>query len=253
MDKQRLTLAALTLLPLAAACGTENAASDAVGAGSSVTGVHWAVDDLTVDGRTTEAPGTAYLRIADDGKVRGNLGCNNFGAEAGFDDGRVSFDGMSATEIACQGVPVTFEETLARTLSDGDLTARMKGDQLTLTTADGDRIRLTKETDAPLYGTKWLITSPDTDGRAHLTFDQKSGKVSGSLGCNEVNARATVRDGQITLGTAATTRMMCDTSLMKSEKSLLRLFDGTVSYVIDHRTLTLTSENADSVGAVADK
>lgn len=64
---------------------------------------------------------------------------------------------------------------------------------------------------------------------------------------------ATVRDGHITLGAAKTTRMMCDGSLMDTEKTLLGLFDGTVGYELDHRTLTLTSANGTVVSAVAGK
>jgi heat shock protein HslJ len=255
MDKQRLAaaLTALALLPLATACGSEDGGSESVGSGASasVTGAYWAVDALTVDGKKSAAPGNAYLRIADGGEVKGNLGCNNFGADAAFADSHVTFDKVQATEMACDGVPANFEQTLARTLADGDLTTEVEGDKLILTTADGDRVALTKEEAAPLKGTKWDITSPDADGKAHLTFDEKTGQVSGSLGCNKVKATATVRDGRITLGTASTTRMMCDTSLMNAEKTLLGLFDSTVKYGLDHRTLTLTSENGESVNATA--
>jgi heat shock protein HslJ len=254
MDKQRLAaLAALTLLPLAAACGSEDAGSESVGSGASasVAGAYWAVDDVTVDGKKSAAPSNAYLRIADGGEAKGNLGCNNFGADAAFADSHVTFDKVQATEMACDDVPANFEQTLARTLSDGDLTTEVEGDKLILTTADGDRVALTKEEAAPLKGTKWTITSPDADGKAHLTFDEKTGQVSGSLGCNKVKAEATVRDGRITLGTASTTRMMCDTSLMNTEKTLLGLFDSTVKYGLDHRTLTLTSENGERVNASA--
>ncbi|MFJ7078709.1 META domain-containing protein [Streptomyces sp. NPDC098781] len=254
MDTKRLTaLAALTLLPLAAACGSEDAGSESVGAGAkaSVTGVHWAVDGVTVDGKKSDAPSGAWLKIADGGEVKGNLGCNHFGADAAFADSQVTFGQMQATEMACEGVPVDFEQTLADTLADGDLTTEVDGDKLTLTTGGGDRIALSKQEAAPLKGTKWAVTSPETDGKAHLTIDPKTGQVSGSLGCNKVRADATVRDGSITLGTASTTRMMCDASLMKTEKTLLGLFDGTVDYRIDHRTLTLTSENGEQVNAAA--
>jgi heat shock protein HslJ len=254
MDTKRLAaLAALTLLPLAAACGTEDAGSESVGAGASasVTSVHWAVDEVTVDGKKSDAPDSAWLKIADGGKVDGNLGCNNFGAKAAFADSHVTFEQMQSTEMACENVPANFEQTLARTLADGDLTTEVDGDKLTLTTADGDRVALSKQEAAPLQGTKWNITSPDADGKAHLTFDRKTGQVSGSLGCNKVKAEATVSDGRITLGTASTTRMMCDASLMKSEKTLLALFDGTVEYRIDHRNLTLTSENGERINAAA--
>ncbi|MET9734255.1 META domain-containing protein [Streptomyces sp. NPDC006458] len=252
MDKQRLTLAALTLFPLLAACGTEKPSEDPVGAaGPAVTGVHWAVTDVTADGRTHRAPTAAHLRISADGQVDGSLGCNGFGATADVRGDRVTFDELGATEMACDGVPVTFEETLAGVLTDGDLTARRDGAVLTLTTADGDRVRLAERKPAPLSGTRWTLTDPASDGRAHLTFDTAAGTVSGSAGCNRVNAEATVRDGSITLGSVATTRMVCEASLMNAERRLLKVLDGTVDYRIDQRILTLTSENAETVTAVA--
>jgi heat shock protein HslJ len=112
----------------------------------------------------------------------------------------------------------------------------------------------------PVTGVRWNIESVTVGGRtqpvagdAHLTFDEKTGKVGGRLGCNHVNAKATVSDGHITLGSPSTTRMMCDTSLMTTERSLLTLFNSTLSYRVDQRTLTLTSENGDSLRAVADE
>ncbi|MFE9440776.1 META domain-containing protein [Streptomyces sp. NPDC006602] len=254
-QKQRLTLTvtALALVPLAAACGSEKAdGGSAVSAAPPVTGVHWSVDSVTVDGTTHTAPADAHVEITD-GKAAGNYGCNHFNAKAAVEGDSISLSDATATEMACEDKPMAFERTLARTLADGALKTEVKDDHLTLTTEDGDRVHLTKATDAPLYGTKWQITSPASRNRAHLTFDKKAGKVSGSLGCNKVNARATVSDGHITLGAPSTTRMMCDASLMNVEKDLLRLFESTVSYEVDHRTLTLTSENDDIVTAVVGK
>lgn len=264
MDKQRLTLTALTLLPLAVACGTQpGGGSSSVGAGSSpVTGVHWTVDSLTVDGRTRQAPESAYLRIGEDGRVSGNAGCNSFGSTATLEGDRLDLGEIQMTDMGCAKAPMAFEESLSRTFASGTFTRKVKGDELTLTTDDGDRVNLTKEQDAPLYGTKWNITAlGDADvahslpagAKAYIVLDRKQGTLRGSLGCNHVSAKATVRDGHITLGTAKTTRMMCDGSLMTTEKTLLGLFDGTVGYELDHRTLALTSANGTVVSAVADK
>ncbi|WP_063764550.1 META domain-containing protein, partial [Streptomyces sp. NRRL S-481] len=224
--------------------------STTVGAGKPVTGVRWNVDSVTADGRTQKAPTGAHMTI-DKGRAEGSFGCNNFGAEATVDGDRVRLSKTMATEMACENKPMAFEETLARTLSDQEFEARVDGDRLTLTTEQGDTVRLTKAQDAPLSGTKWTVTTPKADGRAHLTFDEKKGTVSGSLGCNKVNAEATVRDGDITLGPPATTRMMCEDSLMADEKALLRIFDGELKYRVDHQTLTLTSENGMKVRAAA--
>ncbi|MGW0812733.1 META domain-containing protein [Streptomyces viridiviolaceus] len=257
-QKQRMTLtvaAVAALVPLAAACGNEKAdgSSGSVGAaGTGVTGVHWSVDSVTVDGTTHRAPDGAHVRI-DGGRAEGSFGCNGFSARADVDGDRIRLSDTAATEMACEKVPVDFEENLARTLTDGTLTTQSKGDRLTLTAADGDTVRLSRQRDTDLYGTKWTVTAPDTAGRAHLTFDRDKGTVSGRLGCNHVTAEATVRDGHITLGAPATTRMMCEDSLMDTEKRLLRLFEGRTDYRIDQRTLTLTSANGTVVRAVADR
>ena len=267
MDKQRLTLAVLTVLPLVMACGSGGGSASVASGTSGVSGVHWKVDSVTVDGTTRRAPAAADVRIDPDGTAVGNYGCNEFSAKAAVTDDHVKLTNATQTLMACDEPRMSFERALARTLTDHSLTVRTADDGLTLTTGDGDRIHLTKEKatedkDAPLYGTKWMITSLGADGTtsslpkgtpAHLTFDKKSGKVTGSLGCNHVSATATVRDGHITLGAPSTTRMMCDTSLMNTEKRLLRLFDGTATYELDHRTLTLTSENGESAKAVAER
>ncbi|MFI6490293.1 META domain-containing protein [Streptomyces sp. NPDC050564] len=264
MDKQRLTLTALTLLPLAVACGTQpGSGSSSVGAGSSpVTGVHWTLDSLTVDGRTRQAPESAYLRIGEDGRVSGNAGCNSFGSTVTLKGDHVDFGNIQMTDMGCRKAPMAFEKSLTRTFAGGTFTSKVKGDELTLTTDDGDRVDLTKEQDAPLYGTRWNVTAlGDADvahslpagAKAYLVLDKKQGTLGGSLGCNHVSAIATVRDGHITLGAARTTRMMCDGSLMDTEKTLLGLFGGAVGYELDHRTLTLTSANGTVVSAVAGK
>ncbi|MFJ4469705.1 META domain-containing protein [Streptomyces sp. NPDC089424] len=267
-QKQYLTVtSALALLPLAVACGSEQAGSTTADASKPVTGVHWSVDSVTVGGTKHDAPADAHVTIDESGKAQGNYGCNHFSAQASFDGDRVRLGDATTTEMACEEKPMTFEKNLARTLADGALRTEVEGDHLTLTTEAGDTVRLTEEKAAPLYGTKWTITAlgkggPEgtseslpqgAEGTAHLTFDEATGQVSGRLTCNKVTAEATVRDGRITLGPASTTRMMCEASLMATEKRLLGFFDGTVTYRLDHHSLTLTSENGETVTAGAGK
>ncbi|MCQ9181957.1 META domain-containing protein [Streptomyces sp. IBSBF 2953] len=145
-----LTLAAVLLLaPLAAACGDEQAdgrrpRSGAVSAEPPFTGVRWNVDSVTVDGATQRAPDGAHLTI-EDGKAAGSYGCNEFTATAVVEGGSVRFGDARATRMACPGRPMTFERALAGALADGALTAEVKGDTLTLGTAEGDLVRLTRE------------------------------------------------------------------------------------------------------------
>ncbi|WP_345631148.1 META domain-containing protein [Streptomyces thinghirensis] len=267
--------AAVALVPLAAACGSEKAVggSGSVGAGKPLTGVQWSIDSVTVDGTTHRAPEAARVRIDDSGEAAGSTGCNTFSARADIDGERVRLSDAMFTEKACEKTPIDFEKSLGRALTTGPLTTKTEGERLTLTTSDGDTVRLSKQPDAPLYGTKWTVTTPgqkdadqeetgqeetgqrdaDQKGSARLTFDRDAKTVSGRLPCNRVNAEATVSDGHITLGAPSTTRMVCEGSLMDAEKRILRLFDGRVDYRIDQETLTLTSEDGTTVRAVAER
>ncbi|MGW1256009.1 META domain-containing protein [Streptomyces sp. NPDC002513] len=79
------------------------------------------------------------------------------------------------------------------------------------------------------------------------------GDPSGSFGRNRFTARVTVRDGHLTLGSPKATRTMCDVSLMAIEKTpTVRLARPPASR-LDHRTITLTSENDEGVQAVAER
>ncbi|MFJ5534470.1 META domain-containing protein [Streptomyces sp. NPDC093261] len=277
MDKHRLFFTVLTLLPLAVACGTGAASGGAAGAtpgggsgsvspgtGASVTGVHWRVDSLTSGATTRKAPGGAYLRIDDHGRAHGNYGCNSFGAPAAFRGRRIDFGPAEATEMACGKAPMAFEAAFSRALAGRSVTAAVDHGRLTLTTEDGDRVRLSRESDAPLGGTRWRITAlVDGDvasslpvtaaGKAWFTLDRKAGRASGSLGCNRFTARATVRDGHLTLGSPRTTRRMCDGSLMGVEKHLTERLARPLVYRLGHRTIALTSTNGKGFQAVAER
>ncbi|NGO12807.1 META domain-containing protein [Streptomyces sp. HC44] len=271
MHTQRLTLSVLAVTGLltTAACGTESGddQSASVGAGqkSAITGKHWKVETVSVGGTTYDAPAEAHIEFGEDGKVGGNYGCNHFGATAEMkgDTIKVGPDTLQ-TKMACGDKPMEFESKIAEALSDSTIKTEVNGDKLTLTTQDGQTVKLTTEEPAKLVGTKWNVTgstnkggtvtalASEAEGKVHLTFDGKD-SVRGQLGCNKVTAKATVSDGRITLGSPSTTRMMCSPSLMDTEKALLKLFDGPVSYELKHRTLTLTSENGTGLEAVAAK
>lgn len=293
MKKQRLTSAGLSiltlaLLPLAAACGNEKdgGGSQTVGSGSGpgsggsgspeVVGIHWSVDDLTVDGKKSAAPAGAFLKIDKNGEVSGSYGCNGFGATAKVDGDAIDLGQARSTDMACMDERMTFESSFSKALADGTLTAKADAEHgkdaqdgkgaevqhLTLTTKTGATIHLTEEKAAALYGTKWTVDTVSETGadsvsslpsgaKAYLVFDQKKGIVSGKAGCNNVSAEATVSDGTITFGSPATTRRMCDASLMEAEKALLNIFDGKTAYQIDHRALALTSANGATVSATA--
>ncbi|MEV6758343.1 META domain-containing protein [Streptomyces sp. NPDC051214] len=264
MQKQRLTptVMALAAAGMLTACGTETSSgSGSVGSQPRLSGVHWSVESVTVNGKKQQAPGDAYVKIGDKGKAEGNYGCNGFTADVKTDGDTVGFANALSTKRGCE--KQDFENAFKSALAKGELKAAVDGDKLTLTTDKGDRVALTSkpEADAPLTGTKWNVNGigdgkvsaslpKEVDGKAHLTFG-KDGTVRGNLGCNSVTAKAEVKDGQITLGAPRTTRMMCQGAAGETEKKLLKLFDGKVTYKLTHDGLSLTAADGTVVSANA--
>lgn len=275
MHTQRLTLTLTALASaglLLTACGTESGAgSDGDSGGRSVrsepglAGVRWHVDSLTLGGKEQDAPAGAYLKIGKDGKAGGSYGCNAFGADVSVKGDTLTFGTPRSTKRACMDDGrMNFEKDLVRALGAGKFTAKVDDGRMTLSTPKGDRVNFTSrpaEPNAPLTGTKWQVSAvgdggtaaalpKEMDGKVHLTFGE-DGKVRGSLGCNTVTAKAEVADGRITFGPPTTTRKMCPGEPMKTERKLLKLFDGKARYEVKQDTLRLTAADGTVISANA--
>ncbi|MEU2064339.1 META domain-containing protein [Streptomyces sp. NPDC013455] len=138
-------LLAAVLLLLTLACGGRQEDSGPVSVRQSVTGVDWRVDSITVGGASQHAPAAARLRIDEDGKAAGNLGCNRFSARATVRGDRITIGDLRTTRMACGQARMDFERALARTLTTGTLVARLDAGKLTLTDGDGNRVHLSRD------------------------------------------------------------------------------------------------------------
>lgn len=255
----------LALLALAA-CGTESGSGAGGDGGGSVTtdlpitGVHWSVDSVTVDGRKSAAPAGAYVEVTTKGRAQGNYGCNHFGADVTVSGNTVTVGPGEMTEMACAKDIQSFEDALRAAFS-GKLKAKLTDGKLTLTAEKGDAIALTSERPSPLVGTKWTVNSllsgqtasslpAGTENKAHLTFG-KDGSVRGNLGCNSFSSTAKVSGSSITFGNISSTRKLCPGPEMNLEREVLKVLDGTVTYELQHRGLSLTTPNGKGVAATA--
>lgn len=260
-----IPVTALALLALAA-CGTEPGSGSGDGGGGGtvttdlpLTGVHWSVDSVTVDGKKSAAPSGAHVEITKKGRAQGNYGCNHFGADVTVNGDTITVGRGEMTEMACAKDVQGFEDAL-RAAFHGKLKAKVADDKLTLTTQKGDSINLTSEPPAPLVGTKWVVDSLLAGGtasslsagtEANLTFG-KDGSVHGSLGCNTFTSTAKVSGAKITFGRLATTRKLCPGPEMNLEREMLKVLDGTVTYELQHRSLSLTAANGKGLAANAE-
>lgn len=266
MHTQRMavSVSVLALLTLAA-CGTEPGSGSGGGAVQSdvpVTGVVWSVDSMTVGGKKTDAPEGSRLEIDPKGRVRAGFGCNHIGGEARVEGDRITVSRTVSTQMACEEEIEKFEKAATRALG-GELTAKLSGEKLTLTTEDGDTIALREERAADLVGTRWAVNtllSGETASSVpaglpkervpHLTFAE-DGTVQGNSGCNSFHGKATVKGSTITFGPPAGTRKLCPEAEMEVERAVLAALEGPATYTIKGRTLTITADDGEGIGATA--
>ncbi|WP_351231179.1 META domain-containing protein [Streptomyces sp. NPDC002133] len=265
--------AAVTAVLTLTACGTDTGAgAGSDGAGGSVrpevpvTGIHWTVESVTVGGKRTAAPAGAHLEIdtkdGAKGRASGNNGCNHFGADVTVHGDTITVGPGEMTEIGCPEDLAAFEKAMTKAFS-GKLTAKLSDGSrnLTLTTASGDSIALSRQTAAPLVGTEWTVTSlltgdtaaslpAGTEKKAHFVFG-KDGSVRGSLGCNTFSGAAKISGSEITFGRLATTRRMCPRPETTLERAVAKVLQGKVTYELEHRGLTLTAQGGEGLAATA--
>ncbi|MFC8289889.1 META domain-containing protein [Streptomyces sp. NPDC057242] len=270
MSKPRALVVLVPLLPalLLTACGTEGGQGSGSGAGTvspdlPLTGTHWTVDEVTVDGSASDAPRDARVAFGKDGRVTGSGGCNTFNATVAVKGDTLTASPGPMTEIACSDDRMRFEKELVEAFS-GELKGTLKNDTLTLTSPDGRNVlALTAERPVPLRGTAWKVDGllsgktasslpAGSEGKARIVLGE-DGKVTGNLGCNNFSATAKTDGTTLTVeGPAATTRMMCTGPQMKLETKLYELLDGPLTYRVDHRTLTLTDASGEGLTATAE-
>ncbi|MFD8111910.1 META domain-containing protein [Streptomyces microflavus] len=270
MHTQRMavSVSVLALLTLAA-CGTESGSGSGSGDGSDtvqsdvpVTGVAWSVDSLTVGGKKTEAPAGSRLEIDPKGRAKAGFGCNHISADARVEGDRITFGKPVSTQMACDETTEKAEKA-ALAAMDGEVTAKLSGEKLTLTTEGGDTIALSEEKPAGLVGTRWAVNTLLSGETAtsvpadlpkervpHLTFGE-DGTVHGNSGCNSFHGKAAVKGSTIDFGPPAGTRKMCPEAEMEVERAVLAALDGPATYTIKGSTLTVTSKDGKGIGATA--
>ncbi|MFB7515811.1 META domain-containing protein [Streptomyces sp. NPDC056144] len=105
-------------------------------------GTTWKIDSLVSGDSASSLPegsgAKAKFTIGEDGRVSGNLGCNNFSAAARVDGTTLTVEGPAATTRMICTPPQMRLETKLYELLDGPLTYRLNHRTLTLTDASGE-------------------------------------------------------------------------------------------------------------------
>jgi len=182
--------------------------------------------------------------------VAGSAACNGyFGTVT---DGAFLFDGLGATEMACDP-PAAMDLESAFLGALGRVTnAHNNAGTLTLT---GDGVELGFEVvppapDADLEGTAWTLDTVISGDAASsvlsgtnpsLSFDGTS--MSGSEGCNSFNTEYSLTDGSLGIAMMITTTRGCDDGTTRQSQSVQAVLAGSPAVAIDGDRLTFTSSD----------
>ena len=72
-----------------------------------------------------------------------------------------------------------------------------------------------------------------------VTFDESTGQVFGSAGCNRFTGSFTTKGTRITVSPLAVTMMACPEPQMKAEQTFLKRLQGATSFTVGSDTTTL--------------
>lgn len=177
----------------------------------------------------------------DAGRVSGFAGCNNLMGSYTLDGDRLTLGQLAGTMMACPGEAMTLERSFHGALN-GTHRVAVTGDRLTLT-AESDKVMTFQAEAAPaLAGGTWTVTgynngrqavvSPALGTDLSLTFGD-DGALSGNAGCNSFHASYSADGDRMTVGPAATTRMLCGQEVMDQERAFLAALGSVTRWTID--------------------
>ena len=239
------------------------------GASDPLANTQWTLVSIGQAGTETPVPQGASPTIQFDESQRasGFSGCNTFGGGYQVQDGRLIFDQLVSTLIACQDQKVMdLEQRYLKAIqSAGEFT--LSGDQLVIQ-YDNDQGALTftrslAATQAPTQGapdplanTQWSLESFGLNSAVNpvvagstltLQFDS-SGQASGSGGCNTFGGAYQVQGNTLSLNNLVSTERAClEQALNQQEQSYLQALQGASTFEIDGGNLVIHYNNAQGV------
>jgi len=128
---KKLFLLVVITLMLTACAGGDSA---------SLTGTWALVSYGSTSSPAPAAPGVdTSIEFGSDGKLSGNVGCNQFNGGYQVDGDKITFEQIVSTLMMCEG-PVGDQEAAALAVFAESATFVMDGDALTITSADGGSV-----------------------------------------------------------------------------------------------------------------
>jgi heat shock protein HslJ len=195
---------------------------------------------------------TVTLDFGDDGRITGLAGCNHYFATYEVKGTAITISQAGSTVMYCVTPGVMEQESAYLTLLGQAKTMTIVGDRLTLADAKGTAILSFAKTvppaPEPLVGTTWTLNSFHTAdavssviaGSTITAVFGADGSVSGSAGCNRYFAQYNVTGTSLSIGTAGSTKMACNSpGVMPQESTYLTLISQVKTFTIKGDRLTL--------------
>jgi heat shock protein HslJ len=246
----------LTLLVLAG-CGDDGGSGATGRTDLRLDGTSWIGTKITQDGADRPLVAGSTLRVDFSGRsISAVAGCNHLHGDYTLSGDRLEVGTLASTEMGCDQALMDQDAWLSGTVLAAPLTAKVDGHTLTLS-RPGLEVVLTDRRiaspDVPLQGTAWQLDGiRDGDGvssvpggvrRPTLTIET-DGTVVLHTGCNSGGSTATVDGSTIPFGPVITTKMAClDKAGQQTERAVLDVLDGSVTWSVTEQTLTLTKGN----------
>jgi heat shock protein HslJ len=190
--------------------------------------------------------------FAEDGKLGGSAGCNNYAASFEISGDRISIGPVAATMMMCpEPDGIMDQEGAYLSALEAASTYAVEGKQLSLFDSQGQvLLGFTVREPTSLVGTEWQVIGYNNGSQAVVsviigtemtaTFGE-DGSMTGTAGCNNYIASYELEGDAISIGPAATTRMFCGEpeGIMEQETQYLAALETAATYRIDGDRLQL--------------
>jgi heat shock protein HslJ len=226
--------------------------SQAMGAESApvgtLEGTSWIL--TTLNGAAPLPDTTITASFEPDGNLSGSDGCNRYGATYEVDGDQITITPGIGTLMACPD-PIMKQAGEYMTALAAATSYQIQGDTLELLDAGGNPVATFTAQPTSLPGTSWIVIGYNNGrgGVVSVIIDTEitavfgeDGTLSGSAGCNNYTASYEADDdGNISIGPAATTRMMCSEpeGIMEQETEYLAALETAATYNIEGERLQL--------------
>ena len=211
-------------------------------------GVTWQLESyLNAQGEMSSVlPETTITAVFEDGNVSGSAGCNNYFASYSVDGSSLTVQQGGSTMMACPE-PIMQQEADYLSVLATAASYQIVDGMLEIANAEGATILVFSEQQPPsLSGATWIATGVNNGrggvasviiGSEITALFGEDGSLTGSAGCNNYTTSYEVNGDAISIGPAATTRMMCETpeGVMAQEMAYL-------TALVNSSTITLSGD-----------